>query len=342
MEVLVVREESVGLGSVEVVVPNPDHSQQNRQVLLEGRSLEMLVHAVRTLEERLEVLEPDDEGDGETDGRPQTVPTADPVPELEHVGLGDAERGDGGGVGGERDEVLGDVRLVLRRLEEPVARARGVRDGLLRGERLAGNDEQGGFGVAQEEGLGDMGTVDVRDEVGGQVALGVGLEGFGDHDGTQVGSTDTDVDDGGDGLAGVPLPRTAPDGVGELLDVGKDTGDLVGTRLGDRELAVDVAESDVKHGTVFGSVDVLSREHLVAEGLDLRLTDEIEEGPENGLGDEVLGEIEEEGDVGIVRGDILPMELVESFRILSEQVLQDELGVLGVVDRLELLPGGII
>ena len=46
--------------------------------------------------------------------------------------------------------------------------------------------------------LGDMGAVDVGDEVGARAVLAVGLEGFGDHDGAEVGAADADVDEVGD------------------------------------------------------------------------------------------------------------------------------------------------
>ena len=153
VQILVVRQERMGLGAVEVVVPDTEDREEDGQVLLERRGLEVLVHAVRALEELLDIVVADDERDRQTGGTPEGVPTADPVPELEHVRLGDAEGSDRLRVRGERDEVLRDVRLVLGRCEEPIAGALRVRNGLLRGERLAGNDEQSRLGVAETEGL---------------------------------------------------------------------------------------------------------------------------------------------------------------------------------------------
>ena len=158
------------------------------------------------LEELLKVVVSDDEGDREADGTPQAVPTADPIPELEHVLRGDAKLGRGGDVGAERDEMFRDVRLVLGVIEEPRAGGVGVGDGLLGGERLAGDDEQGAFGIAEAEGLREVGAVDVGDKVRGKIALGVRLEGLGDHHGAEIGSADADVDDGGDGFSGVARP----------------------------------------------------------------------------------------------------------------------------------------
>lgn len=69
----------------------------------------MLVHLVSTIEQLLEVVKADRQTDGETDGRPKRVSATNPVPELEHVGFGNAKLGHTLGVGGKGNKVLGDV-----------------------------------------------------------------------------------------------------------------------------------------------------------------------------------------------------------------------------------------
>jgi hypothetical protein len=69
----------------------------------------VLVHCVGTIEHLLEVVETDRQTDGETDSGPERVSTSDPIPECKHVCFGDTEFGDGLGVGGKGDKVLGDV-----------------------------------------------------------------------------------------------------------------------------------------------------------------------------------------------------------------------------------------
>lgn len=162
-----------------------------------------------TLEQLLKVVVSDHEGDRETDGGPEGVATADPVPEGEDVGLGDAKGGDGLCVRAECDKVLCDVSLVLCGREEPVPRALRVGNGLLGSECLTSDDEQGGLGVRDTQSLGQVRSVDVGDEVSCQITLGVRLEGLSDHDGSEIRTTDTDVDDGVDSLASVSLPGTA-------------------------------------------------------------------------------------------------------------------------------------
>ena len=87
--------------------------------------------------------------DRQADRAPQRVAAADPVPELEHVRGVDAERGDLLRVRRQRDEVLRDG-LGRRRRACSSSQARAVRrvgQRLLRGERLARDDEQRALGI---------------------------------------------------------------------------------------------------------------------------------------------------------------------------------------------------
>ena len=70
MEVLVVREERVGLRAVEVIVPDTEDGEEDWEVLLERGGAEVLVHAVSALEEELEVVVANDECNAKTDGAP--------------------------------------------------------------------------------------------------------------------------------------------------------------------------------------------------------------------------------------------------------------------------------
>ena len=219
VKVLVIGEKKLGLSTVEIVVPEADDGQDDREVPLQGSLPEVLVHAVSTLEELLKVIISDNESDRQSDGTPKGVPSTDPIPELEHVLLRDTEGGDSLGIRTEGDEMLGNVSLVFGGLEEPVSSTLSVGDCLLSSEGFAGNDEERSLGVTNPQSLSEMGSVDVRDEVGREVPLGIGLESLGNHDGTQVGTTDTDVDDGVDAFSRVSLPSSVPNGLGELLDV---------------------------------------------------------------------------------------------------------------------------
>lgn len=236
--------------------------------------------------------------------------------------------------------MLRDVSFILGRGKEPATRALSVSNGLLSGEGFAGDNEERSLRVTLAKRLSDMCSVNVGHEMRFEIALGVRLERLSDHDGAQIRSADPNVDDGVDSLAGVPLPLAAPDSLGELFHVVKDAADFVCASFGDVEV-VEVAQGDVQDGAVLGGVDVLAREHLVAVLFHFGFTNQSEKFVQDGLRDEVFREIEEEGDIGTAGRRIFPRKLGESLRILGEELLEHDLGVISVIDALEVLPGRV-
>ena len=85
MHVLVVRQDRFGFSAKEVVVPDTNQRQQHRQVFLRCGGGEVFIHRVRAGEQFNEVIEAYGQNDGQTDGRPQRVTAANPVPELKHI-----------------------------------------------------------------------------------------------------------------------------------------------------------------------------------------------------------------------------------------------------------------
>ncbi len=152
-----------------------------------------------------------------------------------------------------------------------------------------------GLGLEDFELLGDVGAIDVGDEMDAQAGLAVGLEGLGDHDRAEVGAADADVDDIGDRLAGISLPLAGADGLGEFAHVrqhGVDAGHDVLAIDQDRAVGA-IAQGDVQDGPVFGDVDLVAAEHAVAPFLDLGLSGQIEQQAQGFIGDAVFGEIQE-------------------------------------------------
>ena len=64
VQVLVVREHGIAGSAKEVVVPHTDEGEDNREVLVDGRSLEMLIHFVGALVELHVVVETDAQSNG--------------------------------------------------------------------------------------------------------------------------------------------------------------------------------------------------------------------------------------------------------------------------------------
>ncbi len=106
LQILLVGQHGDGLGAEEVVVPEAEQAHQHRQVALERRGAEMLVHLVEAVEHGAEIVRADGQHGREADGRIHGIAAADPIPEAEHVGGVDAELRDLFGIGRDGDEML--------------------------------------------------------------------------------------------------------------------------------------------------------------------------------------------------------------------------------------------
>lgn len=156
----------------------------------------------------------------------------------------------------------------------------------------------------------------------------------------QIRTANTNVDDGVDLLASVTLPLTTAHLLRELLHVFQDRVDILNNAL-----AVDlhglvggVAQGSVVHSTVLGEVDVVTTEHGIAELLHTGLLGQLNEQRQSLLGEEVLGEVEQ--DILVVDGVGEGVaELLKALGVLLEVLLQDNVATHGSVVLLELLPG---
>ena len=175
----------VGGDVEEIPVPDRDHAHPQREVRLRSRTEEVLIHGVEAVEQLPESPGADGDHRAQADGRVHRVPTAHPVPEAEHVGDVDAEGGDSLGVRRYRHEVLLHGTLA-QCIDDPVSRGLGIREGLLRAERLGSDDEERLGGIEAAQGLGDVCRVDVGHEAEGHVPVGVEPQGLICHRRTKV------------------------------------------------------------------------------------------------------------------------------------------------------------
>ena len=243
----------------------------------------MLVHLVEAVEHRAEVVRADGEHRGEANRRAHGIAATHPIPEGEHVGGVNAELGYLLRIGRDGDEMLRDGLLVAAQsVEQPLARALGIGHGLQRREGLGGNDEQRLGRVEVAGRLNEVNAVNVGDEAEGHRPLAVMFERFVGHDRPEVGAADADVDDVADALAGVALPRAAPDAVGEvghLVEHGMDLGHNVLAVHNDGGV-LGRSQGDVQDGAVLGEVDLVPAEHrvnaLAQAGLRGQLHEQLE------------------------------------------------------------------
>eukprot|EP00128_Syssomonas_multiformis_P005248 Colp12_sorted_trinity150504_noHs@27928 len=339
--VLVVGKDGGGLCTEEIVVEDADKSEKDRDVLLKWCSGEVVVDVVSTSKKLLKVIHADAASDGEADGAPERVATANPVPESEHVHGVDAELHTLGLVGGERNKVLGNSCRVLSRLKEPCLGRGGVCDGLLGSESLGGNDEQSSLGVELAENLGKVGTIDIAHKVNIQVTLRERLESLRDHDWSEIRTADTNVNDVSNGLAGVSLPGARANSLSECSHLGENS-----IHVGHDVLAIDkdgtvgtVAESYVKDSAALSEIDLLTSKHLITPFLKTSLTGKIQEELKSLLCHYVLGEIDKELAIRSVERSA---KLLKAVGIRSEKVAHRSILQNAVKVRLKRSVGGAL
>ena len=154
--------------------------------------------------------------------------------------------------------------------EQPVTGTTGIGHRLKRREGLGGDDEERLRGIKIMHGFGKIGAIYIGDEAQGQRAVAVMTKSLIGHDRTEVRSTDPDIEDILDPLAGESLPLTASDAIGkgahrienrmhlwhDILTIDLDHFTLRST------------ESDMEHGTVLGGIDFLPRKHRITMRLE--------------------------------------------------------------------------
>ncbi len=171
----------------------------------------MFVHAMCALKKLLEIVVTNNQSNRQADGAPKTVSTTNPIPKLEHVGFVDTESGYGLGVGTKGHKVFRNMSFVQSGFKEPLACRLSVGDCFLGCESLASDDEKGTFWITFSQNLGYMGPVDVGNEMSFEISFGIIFEGLSDHDWTEIGTADANIDDRVDGIPSVPFPIAISD-----------------------------------------------------------------------------------------------------------------------------------
>ena len=241
------------------------------------------------------MFRPDGDRQRQADARPDRIAAADPVPEAEHPPRLDAEFGDLVEPRRHRGEMVGD-RSFAERGDDPGARRLGVGHRLLGGEGLGGDDEQGPRRLEPVQRVGDVGAVDVGDEMAVQARPAERRQRARRHRRTEVGAADADVDDVGHRLAerAAHPPFAHVGGEGEhLVAFGLDRRRDVDAVDQDRR-AGKIAQRAVQRRAPLGRIDQFAAEHRVALGGDVGRLGERQQQPQRLAVDPLLGEIVEQ------------------------------------------------
>mmetsp|Transcript_33483 Transcript_33483/g.81083 ORF Transcript_33483/g.81083 Transcript_33483/m.81083 type:complete len:339 (-) Transcript_33483:241-1257(-) len=292
VHVLVIWQNGQGFGSEKVIVPKSNQSQSQWQVILWFGSQKVLIHGVSTGVHFHPVVKTNGKGNGGSNGRPQGISSSDPIPESKHVVGIDTEFGNGLGVGRQSSKVLGNGRsITLEGIQDPLLGSSSVGHGFLGGKSLGSNQEESGFRITFLQDFGNMGSINIRAKVHGQVTLGVRLQGLTDHDGTEIGSANSNIDNGVDALSSGTLPISTTDLFSKGLDASQSLIDI-----GHDVLAVNhdgsvglVSQGDVKNGTSFRVVDLFTGKHLLGHCLDILLFGKLVQQIHGFFSDAVLG-----------------------------------------------------
>ncbi len=272
----------------------------------------MLVRIVAAAQKVLEFLRADDDGEAQADRRPHRIAPSDPVPETEDAIRADAEGGDPFEIGRDRREMVGDGRFA-QGLRDPGPRARRIGHGLLGGEGLGRDDEQGARRIERGQRVGDVGAIDIGDEMGAQFGRSEGRQGAGRHGRAEIGAADADIDD-------VRIKMAVRAQNRALAHIARESGDFRPLGLDRRHdvFAIDphgragkIAQGHMEGGAALGLIDMLAGEKRLAPLLQPRRAGEVEKMAERRPGQAVLGIIVEQ----VVEAD---GKMLEPFRILGE------------------------
>ncbi len=314
----------------EVAVPHAVQRQAHGQVVMQWRVQKVLVHGAATREQSPEGRRADADGQRQAERGPQRVAPAHPIPEQEGALRVVAELGRLGRRGGDGHQVPGDGVGRHAVVGQPVARAGGVGERLLRGEGLAGDDEQGALGVESAQHAPQGPGVGVGDVVHAHRVAGQVGERVGRHARAQVGAADADVHHVGEGVVGVAAHAAGAHLLGEAADAVELALHLGVDRVAPGATRLAAAQRHVQHGAVFGGVDGVAAEHGFPALGDAALRGEFKQGLFDGGGQALAARVQREARHG-------PAHAFGAAG-LGEQVAQVRLGLGG--ESLEAVPGG--
>jgi len=155
---------------------------------------------------------------------------------------------------------------------DPCARAVRVGHRLLRRERFRRDDEQRARRIEAAQRVGDIGAIDVGDEMAAQIGRRVRRQRPRRHRGSEIRAADADVDHIGHRLA----QRAAHPALAHVAGEGQHPGALRGdvghdvAPVDHHRLARQIAQGGVKHGAPLGRIDDRAGKHRVALGLHMR------------------------------------------------------------------------
>ncbi len=166
--------------------------------------------------------------------------------------------------------------------------------------------------------IAELHAVDVGDAVQAQIAVAILGQRLGGHDDAEVRAPDADIDDVGEGLAGMAMDAAAVNSFDEaahLLQAGAHFRHDILTIDGDRPVGA-VTQSDVQYRALLSAVDFLAGEHRVDASTQAASFSELQQSIQRRLIDQLPREIEQQIEITAAR------EIAGARRVRGEQISQ--------------------
>ena len=148
---------------------------------------------MRPHQQFLEIVHANADRDRQTDGTPQRIATTHPIPKLEHVLGGDPKLANFSLIRRQSHEMLGNMRCIACCLKKPSPRRMRVRQCFLSRKSFRRDDEQRCFRIEFSQRLGNVRSIDVRDEMNVEIATAVRLKSLGHHHGPQITAANANI-----------------------------------------------------------------------------------------------------------------------------------------------------
>ena len=223
----------------------------------------MHIHLMRTVKHPFKIVHADNNRYWKADCGPHRIAAADKIPEFKHIFRINAEFFNLFDIGWNRNEMFGN-RMFAQSVDQPFAAGFGIGQRLNRCKGLWWNDKQGCFRIDFVQNFATGSSVNVGNEITVKVFSPIFAQCFGCHFRPQIRSSDADVYDIRQLLAGLPRKLSQPYGFRKLAHFSQYRIDFR-----HHVLAVDinrciaaVTQGNVQNRAMFGNVNSFAAKHL--------------------------------------------------------------------------------
>ena len=278
LQILVIGNNRITVQPEEIVVPDAEHAENNRNVMFKIGIVKMLIHRIGAFKHPFKILKSNRDGNNQADGRPHGIASADKIPEFKHVFGINAELLHLFCIRRQRHKMLGN-RMFTQGVNQPFAAGSGIGKRFNGRKGLGRNDKQRRLGINLVQNLGTGRSVNIGNEIAVDILGPVFAQSLAGHNRPQVRTADAYIDDIGQLFAGLPLKLAETHRVGKFLHLRQNFVNLrhdvfavnVNRRIGT------VSQCNMQNGAAFGYVDFIAFEHRLDFIFQIALSGQIQQ-----------------------------------------------------------------